>query len=349
MISTLLVVFTIGCGNTASNEVATENNTVEEDKEETTSSEKIEEEPEVVTEEMVEETQEEVEVKGHWVPLQEVDLCDFYENDVFDYNPYPTDALNVAFNDMYNQDCMVYHWNDNYSVIEEVDILNDSNKVNWNEKLFYANGNIEKIDVYYVGTFRSEDYLAQTKYFDENGNIKQLDVYDKSNPECITVSYYYDENGLFDHVEYDGGWTTTYKYEYEDDKLVKAIIDDGFSKETIRFKYDENGNIVERDDSMSHEYDYVEVNGEIKLKEARSYGFDEDGNALVFINAIEYDDKGKITKLSDGEIISYDDEDVTFSNDIECENIEMPEIAVEGTIIERKVGDMIEKYVFVAD
>lgn len=351
IIATSLVILSVGCGKAASNEAVAENNTVNENKEETVLVENTEEEPEAAVEEIVEEVQEEKEVKGHWVPLQKVDLYDFYEIDVYDYNSFPTDALNVSFNDTYNQDCMVFHWNEDYSVIEEVDILNDSQKVNWNEKLFYsADGNLEKIDIYYVGMFRSEDYLLQTKYFDENGSLKQIDVYDEADSEHADRSYYYDENGLFEHMEYADGWTITYKYEYADDKVVKATENYGNGTTTTKFKYDDNGNIIKRVDAdMSHEYDYVEMNGEFRLKEARSHAKDEDGNDLEFIHSIEYDDKGDIVKLSYNHIIGFEDGDVDLSNVIECENIEMPDIAVEGTIIERKVGDMVEQYIFVAD
>ena len=130
--------------------------------------------------------------------------------------------------------------------------------------------------------------LSEIKY-DETGGVEQHYEYEYDEQGVRTADRSFDESGdLIDDVEYkvDESGKTLFGY--------KKYLDG--SKDTITYRYDEAGNLIERElKNDEDEIEFIDKYAYSGTNEILHESFDED-NEMVYRKESTYDEKGEVSE-----------------------------------------------------
>jgi hypothetical protein len=206
-----------------------------------------------------------------------------------------------------------------------------------------------------------EDELAEHKFINWNENnlcTSEKVIYQEDGSEN-TFHYTYNEKNLLIEkkvLDQDGELEEINTFEYDDDKLIceKKVDCDMKPVYTKKYKYDENGNVLEYEYSSPDPYEFVryEYFYNEKGEREKSLRYNHK-NQLIEKNLMEYDEKGNLIELTEENQrsnkitrFSYDDN----NNQIKQEEFNQEEILI--TSIERTYNadnKLIESVIYTQD
>lgn len=131
--------------------------------------------------------------------------------------------------------------------------------------------------------------------YDADGNLLKTSGFDEAGQEVFRREYGYDDKGHnISEVKTAGGsldWKITRRYNGEGYLIEETTVWDDGEKDTVRFTYDNQGNLIKRDDGQGDwtKYEYndsgymtkeLDYDDDDELSSYSEYEYDEDGNCV---------------------------------------------------------------------
>lgn len=172
------------------------------------------------------------------------DTDDVINRKTFSINEKGNKIKEIVYYSEDEYDTIIYHYDDKDKLIEKVHYSMDQ-EIETNEKFVYSNDNVIENSVY-----SGDNKLIYQKLFkyDEKSNEIEYSSNDLVENIVITKIHSYDEeNRITETLTYNAKDQLTEKllYEYNNDGKTAQITDEtAFKKNTIKFSYDDMGNLI---------------------------------------------------------------------------------------------------------